>query len=150
MILNAFKSLLRGDSFAFSSTLAITDPCDIRIQEADVACINLLSPQEKKAALIYYLCLWLAAEVGSGECDVDTIAQNAKCLAQESYAELDSMEVLIACQSASSAGASVDCGDINALQEAIKCIKLLDPKVLRAAEIYYRCQLREQISPPIL
>lgn len=145
-ILKAFQSLLSGNPFAFSAALHV---CETDGLATDAACINGLGPKEKQAALVLYLCTQLAAHNGellSELCSPSQLASDAACFTEFPDSVLDSIEVALACQSAVAAGAPTDCNDIDVLREAIKCMKDLNQKQLRAIEIYLRCQLNEFVT----
>lgn len=120
--------------------LGIVDPCTVDALATDAKCLNLLSPQEKLAATVYYLCQQAAAQGAIGECDLDALAVDAACYKFPPPVR-DSVLVSLACQQASAAGASVDCSDVEGLKDTIKCLKLHDPEMLRAMEIYLRCKI---------
>lgn len=128
--------------FAF---MGIVDPCSQDELVSDAACLNLLSPQEKLAARVYFMCQQAAACGAIGTCDLDQTAIDAACF-KFPPALRDSIMVALECEAASNAGASVDCDDVNALREAIKCLKLHDPELLHAMEIYLKCKLNSCIT----
>lgn len=118
--------------------------CDLDDMLDQSKCIDKLSPQEKQAASVYYLCQALSA-CGTQTCTVDQLQEDAACLKQVSPNRLQSIGVYTDFLAADAAGASVTL-DMDDIQEAIKCLRLIDSHALKAMETVLRCALRECVA----
>lgn len=119
--------------------LLIVDPCDGGVLNSEAACFQNLSRAERDAAIVWYL--WQAAQAcASYSSDLNTLLADASCFAVQSEEMLHAMEVLIAGELASDAGASVSI-TMAEVVEGIKCIKNVDAQKIRALKVLLTCKL---------
>lgn len=111
--------------------------------ERELNLLSAIGPQERDAAIVWYL--WQLYQTNGGTSDLDTLLSAGEVFVQESPTMLHAMEVEIAYQAALAAGASVT-GTLAEAVEGIKCLKNTDPQMLRALKVMLECQMNNAVS----
>lgn len=107
--------------------------------EASAKCFVNLSPNDRDAAIVWYL--WQGLQTcASYSSSLTTLLTDAACFANNSPEMLQAMEVVNAAQAASDMGASTT-GTLAEAVEGIKCLKNADPEKIQALLMYLRCKV---------
>lgn len=123
--------------------LRIVDPCDGGTLEGQAACFRELAPNDKDAAIVWYL--WQANITNGFSSNIQDLLSAAACLVNEPPEMLHAFDVQIAGNAAVAAGASVSVTIAEAV-EGIKCLKDASPAVIRALRTLLQCKLNTAIS----
>lgn len=121
----------------------IVDPCGQTLLETESTCFRDLAPNDREAAIVYYLWQGLIAKGFSS--DIQDLLASGACFANEPPDMLQAMDVQIAGNAAVAAGSSVSVTLAEAV-DGIKCLKDASPQVIRALKSVLRCKLNSYIS----
>lgn len=128
----------------------VTDPCALDALANGAACFNCLSKTEKQAMRTWFLAKALAAAGGVDLTNADTLLKVVACFGCESDFMMDSIDVLVAEETATANGASFTGQGIADFRKDIKCLACADPKLVRVAEVYLRCKLNHYFQGQLI
>lgn len=124
--------------------LRIVDPCDGGTLATESACFRELAPNDKDAAIVWYL--WKANQATNAfSSDIQDLLAAAACMVNYPPERLHAFDVQVAVDAATAAGASVT-GTISEATTGIKCLRDASPQVIRALLTVMRCKLNAAIS----